>query len=475
LGLRTHDKLAYFRKPFMQILNRYKPYFKQILSLSYPIIIGQLGIVLMGVGDVIMIGKLDAINLAAAALANSVYFFICILGIGTLTGVSPLVAKSKGAGHPNQCAILFRQSIWAAIILGAFISGVVYLLAENLHWFKQSERVTVLTKTFLHALNAGTFPLLIFMAIKQYSDGLSFTKPSAIITILALLLNLLLNWVLIYGHFGLPRLELFGSGIATSISRFAMALSMFIYVKKALIYKPYLHLKEHEHDRKYLLQIFKIGLPSGFQYFFEVGAFAFAAIIIGWISDYAMAAHQVAINIASVTYMIATGISAGGSIAVGDALGRKNKKDLNEAGRAALIMGTIFMGLCALIMASFAPLIISLYTTDPLVSGMAVNLLYIAALFQLSDGIQCVGLGVLRGIGDTKIPTIIAIIAYWVIGIPIGYYLGFHFGWSLYGIWFALLLGLSFSAVFLSTRFLKESRELDMDYHSALYDKFHAH
>jgi MATE family multidrug resistance protein len=313
------------------------------------------------------------------------------------------------------------------------------------------------------------------MAIKQYSDGLSFTKPSAIITILALLLNIFLNWVLIYGHFGLPRLELLGAGIATCISRLAMAVSMYIYVKKVHLYKSFLHLKQHEHDRKYLFQIFKIGLPSGFQYFFEVGAFAFAAIMIGWISEYAMAAHQVAINVASVTYMIATGISAGGSIAVGDALGRKNKKDLNEAGRAALIMGTIFMGFCALLMAAFAPYIIALYTTDPLVSGMAVNLLYIAALFQLSDGIQCVGLGVLRGIGDTKIPTIITIVAYWVIGIPIGYYLGFHFGWSLYGVWFALLIGLSFSAILLSTRFLKESRELDMDYHSALNDQFDAH
>jgi MATE family multidrug resistance protein len=459
----------------MQILARYQPYFKQILKLSYPIIIGQLGIVLMGVGDIVMIGKLDALNLAAASLANSVYFFICILGIGTLTAVSPLVAKSKGAGHPNQCAILFRQSIWAAILLGVFISIVMYVITENLHWFKQTERVTELTKNYLHALNAGTFPLLLFMAIKQYSDGLSFTKPSAIITILALLLNIFLNWVLIYGHFGLPRLELLGAGIATCISRLAMAVSMYIYVKKVHLYKPFLHLKQHEHDRKYLFQIFKIGLPSGFQYFFEVGAFAFAAIMIGWISEYAMAAHQVAINVASVTYMIATGISAGGSIAVGDALGRKNKKDLNEAGRAALIMGTIFMGFCALLMAAFAPYIIALYTTDPLVSGMAVNLLYIAALFQLSDGIQCVGLGVLRGIGDTKIPTIITIVAYWVIGIPIGYYLGFHFGWSLYGVWFALLIGLSFSAILLSTRFLKESRELDMDYHSALNDQFDAH
>ncbi|MCC6185581.1 MAG: MATE family efflux transporter [Chitinophagaceae bacterium] len=459
----------------MNSYHRFLPYFKKILVLSYPIIIGQLGIVLMGVADIVMIGKLDAVNLAAASLANSVYFFICILGIGTLTAVSPLVAKSKGAGHPNQCAILFNQSIIAAVLLTAFISLVLYVLTENLHWFAQTERVTLLTKSYLHVLNVGTFPMLLFMAVKQYSDGLSFTKPSAIITFIALVLNVFLNWVLIYGKFGMPRWELFGAGVATTLSRYFMAITMYAYVRYTHFYKPYLHLKEHEHDRKYLIQIFKIGLPSGFQYFFEIGAFAFAAIMIGWISEFALAAHQVAINVASVTYMIATGISAGGSIAVGDALGRKNKKDLNDAGRAALILGAAFMGFCALILAIFAPDIIALYTNDEQVASMAIYLLYIAAFFQLSDGIQCVGLGVLRGIGDTKIPTIITIVAYWVIGIPFGYYFGFTLNWSLYGVWFALLLGLTLSAILLSTRFLKESRELDVSYHSALNDQFHAH
>jgi MATE family multidrug resistance protein len=467
--------MAYFRSPNMNSYHRFLPYFKKILVLSYPIIIGQLGIVLMGVADIVMIGKLDAVNLAAASLANSVYFFICILGIGTLTAVSPLVAKSKGAGHPNQCAILFNQSIIAAVLLTAFISLVLYVLTENLHWFAQTERVTLLTKSYLHVLNVGTFPMLLFMAVKQYSDGLSFTKPSAIITFIALVLNVFLNWVLIYGKFGMPRWELFGAGVATTLSRYFMAITMYAYVRYTHFYKPYLHLKEHEHDRKYLIQIFKIGLPSGFQYFFEIGAFAFAAIMIGWISEFALAAHQVAINVASVTYMIATGISAGGSIAVGDALGRKNKKDLNDAGRAALILGAAFMGFCALILAIFAPDIIALYTNDEQVASMAIYLLYIAAFFQLSDGIQCVGLGVLRGIGDTKIPTIITIVAYWVIGIPFGYYFGFTLNWSLYGVWFALLLGLTLSAILLSTRFLKESRELDVSYHSALNDQFHAH
>lgn len=422
----------------------------------------------MGVADIMMIGKLDAVNLAAASLANSVYFLICILGIGTLSAVSPLVAKARGAGHPNQCAILFRQGIWASVLLSVFIGIILYVLTENLHWFKQTERVTFLTKKYLHILNIGTLPLLLFTAIKQYSDGLSYTKPSAIITILALALNVFLNWVFIFGKFGTVPMGLFGAGLATSLSRFFMAITLFLYVRFNVIYKPYLHLKQHEDDRHYLVQIFKIGLPSGFQYFFEVGAFAFAAIMIGWISEFAMAAHQIAINIASVTYMIATGISAGGSIAVGEAYGRKNKQDIILAGRAALILGTLFMGCCAVLFALFSPFIVGLYIQDDIVSPMAIRLLWIAAIFQLSDGIQCVGLGVLRGIHDTKMPTFITIVAYWVIGIPIGYYLGFSTSWSLYGIWAALLIGLTYSAIALSRRFIKKSRAIDFSYHSPL-------
>ena len=451
-----------------QFYNTYRPYFIKTLQLSYPIMIGQLGIVLMGVADIVMIGKLDAINLAAASLANSVYFLIAIIGMGTLTAVSPLIAKSKAEGHNNDCAILFRQGIWASIILAVFIGLILFVLAENLYWFGQSERVTELTKNYLHVLNLGTLPLLVFLGVKQFSDGLGITKPSAVITILALLMNIVLNWLLIYGNWGFPKLGLLGTGFATSISRLFMGISMYLYVRSNSIYEHYRKLKEHKYDSYWLIKIFKVGLPSGFQYFFEVGAFAFAAIMIGWIGEYELAAHQIAINIASVTYMVATGLSAGGSIAVGDALGRRNRQDIIRSGYAAVILATAFMGVCAIVFSLFNQWIVGLYINDLHVEEMASGLLIIAAFFQLSDGIQCVGLGILRGIGDTKIPTVITIIAYWVIGIPIGYYLGFKTGLSLYGIWISLSIGLSFSALLLTFRFKKRSRLIDLNYHSSI-------
>jgi MATE family multidrug resistance protein len=439
----------------------YKPYFTQILRLSYPIIIGQIGIVLMGVADVVMIGNINATNLAAAGLANSVYFLVSIIGIGTLSAVSSIVAKAKGAGHANETALLLRQSIWASLTLSFFIITVLYILTINLEWFGQSEEVTVLTKSYLHILNGGTIFMLLFTAVKQFSDGLSITKPSAIITLLGLALNVFLNWVLIYGKFGLPALQLDGAGYATSFTRLLMALAMLVFVLKGNIYKPWIKIKEHIGGLSLFKNIFRIGLPSGMQYFFEVGAFASAAIMIGWFSKEQLAAHHIAINLASVTYMVATGISAGGGIAVGDAWGRKNKTDLIMSGKAALIMSVLFMGSTALLFAVFNTFFVGLYIDDVLVGDMAANLLLIAALFQLSDGVQCVSLGILRGINDTKMPTVYTVIAYWVIGIPFGWLLAKYFDLGLYGIWFGLSLGLTYSAIILSRRFLKESQEFD--------------
>lgn len=416
----------------------------------------------MGVADIIMIGNLAPVNLAAASLANAIYFFIAILGIGTLTAVSPLVAKSKAEGHNNDCAILFRQAYYAALILSLLITVVLIFLAYQLSWFKQDIEVELLTKNYLHVLNAGTFPLLIFLALKQYSDGLSFTKPSAVITLIAVLLNVALNWIFIYGKLGVKPMGLFGAGIATTISRIFMAVAMFVYIYNAAVYHNYIKLKDKTINTHFLRKIFTIGLPSGLQYFFEVGAFAGAAIIIGWIGKEQQAAHQVAINVASTTYMIALGISAAGSIAVGDAYGRKNKTDIARNGKAALLMGTAFMGITAILLAVFNKVIAAIYVADVYVADMASGLLFIAALFQLSDGLQCVALGVLRGIHDTRFPTAITIFAYWVIGLPLGYYLAFTMQYSLFGVWYALLLGLTISAILLTIRFLKLSKSVNV-------------
>ena len=253
-----------------------------------------------------------------------------------------------------------------------------------------------------------------------------------------------------------------GAGYATLTARIFMAVSMVAFVLLMQQYKHFIRIKEKVNQLNYLKEIFRVGLPSGFQYFFEIAAFSASGIIIGWIGKNEQASHHIALNIASVTYMIATGISAAGSILVGDALGRKNKTDIIRSGKASLILGALFMGSCAIILFSFSKIIVGFYIQDIDVAGMAVYLIVIAAVFQLSDGIQCVSLGILRGIEDTKIPTLITIVAYWIIGIPVGYVLAFHYGMSLYGIWIGLLIGLTFSATMLSWRFIRLSKKIEV-------------
>lgn len=427
--------------------------------MSWPIIIGQLGIVLMGVADTIMIGKIDATNLAAAGLANAIYYLITILGLGTLMAVSPLIAKAKAENNLEECINYFKAAILVALMLWLFIFLVNILLSNNLGWFKQNEKVIPLAKEFLTLLNYSTLPLLLYLAVKQFSDGLSITTPAAVITAIALGINIFINYLFIYGNWGMPAMGLAGAGWATIIARVFMFLTMLIYVLKHKQYKPYL-VKTTTAIKKQVVEILNIGLPSGFQYFFEVGAFATAAIIIGWIGKNEQAAHTLAINLASLTYMVATGISAGTGIAVGDAYGRKNRNDMLFAGRTGIWLGGIFMFLCALIFTVFNQFIVEISVNDMKVQTITAGLLFIAAMFQLSDGVQAVSLGALRGISDTKLPTIITIIAYWVIGIPVGYYFAFYLNLGLYGIWYGLSIGLTFSAILLSIRFVKEVKSM---------------
>jgi MATE family multidrug resistance protein len=241
-----------------------------------------------------------------------------------------------------------------------------------------------------------------------------------------------------------------------------MFVTMLIYVLTHKQYKPYL-IKTQAKIKSQYVAILKVGLPSGFQYFFEVGAFATAAIIIGWIGKSEQAAHTLAINLASLTYMVATGISAGTGIAVGDAFGRKNRMDMVFAGKSGIMLGGLFMAFCAILFTVFNQFIVTTSVNDLEVQQITAGLLFIAAMFQLSDGVQAVSLGALRGLSDTKIPTVITIIAYWVIGIPVGYYMAFSLNLGLYGIWYGLSIGLTFSAVLLCIRFVKEAKTMNLN------------
>lgn len=440
-------------------------YIKEEISktfrLAYPVIIGQLGIILMGVVDSIMVGHLGSIPLAAASLGNSLIFLILIIGIGSSIVVSPLVAILVGGKRFSECGVYFRQSLLVNIVLSLLMVGIILVGVNFIKFLEQPPAVSKLAIVYMTIVGFSAIPLMLFQTYKQFIEGLSIMKPAMIISLLANIINAIVNWVLIFGKFGFPELGLAGAAWATLLSRVFMVIVIMIYVMRNNKFKQY---DVTFHFRGINIPVIKkllsLGLPSGFQYFFEVGAFTFAVIMIGWIGANELAAHQIAINLASISFMAALGISQAASIRVGNAMGEQNIFNVRKAGFIAIALGAGIMslsGLTFILLNNFLP---TLYINDEAVISIASRLLIIAALFQLSDGTQAVGIGVLRGLTDVKGPTIITFIAYWIISLPVAYFLAFNFKFGVDGVWIGLLIGLTVSAILLTLRFNHKSKQI---------------
>ena len=431
------------------------------LTLAYPVIIGQLGLIMMGVVDSIMVGRLGAVPLAAASLGNSLIFLILIIGIGSSIVISPLVAISVGAKKFSECGVYFRQSLLVNIMLSFAMILIIIIGINFISYLNQPSEVAELAIIYIVIVGFSAIPLMIYQTYKQFIEGLSVMKPAMIITLAANLINAFANWILIFGNLGFPKLGLAGAAWATFLSRGFMAILMMLYVMKNKRFNQYdvtFHFKGINFP--VIKKILRLGLPSGFQYFFEVGAFSFAVIMIGWIGADELAAHQIAINLASISFMAILGISQAASIRVGNALGEKDIAKIRKVGFTAITLGAVIQSLSGIIFISFNHFLPQLYINDKTVISIASELLIIAALFQISDGTQGVGIGVLRGLTDVKGPTLITFIAYWVISLPVGYLLGFIFNLGVYGVWIGLLIGLTVSAVMLTLRFNYKSKRI---------------
>ena len=432
----------------------FKNHLKTTLILAYPVMLSQLGQVAVGVADSMMVGRLGAVPLAASSLANSIFFVIMMFGIGISMGITPLVSVADGKGKTKRISRLFSHGLWINLITSLVLMMVILGLSQGLHYLNQPEEVVILSIPYLFIITASLLPMMVFQTFKQMAEGLSQTKQAMYITVFANLVNVFLNWVLIWGKFGFPAMGLNGAGLATLISRVLMMLMMGGYILSSQRYKKY-HLKLRNQTASLLMfgRILKIGIPTGFQFIFEVSAFGTAAIMMGWIGVNALAGHQIALNLASISYMLATGLATAGMIRVSNQIGKGDFKAMREAGMVvfALVMG--FMFFCGVIFFAFRFFLPTLYIDDPEVISLSASLLIIAGLFQISDGVQVVGLGVLRGMEDVKVPTLVTLMAYWVLGLPLGYVLAFHMGFAEKGIWYGLLIGLTITAVMLFYRF----------------------
>lgn len=441
----------------MAFLNTNKAAFKKIFNLGYPAITGQLGLVLMGVFDNAMVGDVGYISLAAASLANNVFFIIAIFGIGLLMVIPALISIIAGQKEKHFLSDFTKDGLLVTVLVSILTVALLLLSIKHFEFLKQQKEVQELATPYLRIVSYSILPMFVYMMFKGISDGHSDTKPSMIITLIALVLNVFLNWLFIYGNWGIEAMGLNGAGWATVISRIFMAALMFWWVIRSK--KININFSELIGKRlgkvNYFRLILKKGIPSGFQFFFEVTAFALAGILAGRIGSMEQSAHQIAMSLASVTYMFLGGLSTAGMIVTGEFHSHNNIPKIREYTKHILILGFGFTILFSLIFIGFKTQLAYLFNDNTEVVDMAAKILYFAAAFQLFDGIQVIHQGVLRGMEDTFIPSLITMLAYWFVAIPLCYIFGFEFNWSVYGIWLGLTIGLIVSAGLLSLRIKK--------------------
>jgi MATE family multidrug resistance protein len=380
---------------------RYRSDIRQTFFLSVPIVIGQLGTILMGLFDNAMVGAMEstefdpsepekygAIAVAAAGVSNAIFNLFAVLGSGIMMAVSTLVSISKAKRDTAACGGYLKYSLVASFLVTIIITAILLVVIANMQVFVKGEMIQQMGREYLLIITLGTFPMLAGLAVKNFTDGLSYThKPAMVITLIGVAMNVFLNWLFIYGNWGFPAWELKGAAYATVISRIFIFVALLVYVYRSKLFETYRKMpKGINLASPQLKQIFKIGLPSGLQYFFEVGAFAAANIMTTWIGPYQSAAHQVALYLAAATYMVSIGLSSGGAIRVGAAYSEGDLPAIRRAGYSALILVILSMAVTASLFVIFNQTLPELFNKQTNVMAYASSLLLIAALFQFSMG-----------------------------------------------------------------------------------------
>lgn len=452
------------------MLKAYTREFRYNIRLAVPVITGLLGHSFVAFADNIMVGQLGTAELAAVSLGNSFVFVAMSLGIGFSTAITPLVAEADSAGNKKAAKHALKHGLLLCTCLGISLFGVILLLKPLMYHLDQPAEVVVLAMPYLDIVAFSLVPLIMFQAFKQFSEGMSQTKYAMYATIIANVINIVLNYLLIFGAFGFPKLGIIGAAIGTLISRFIMLLYMWYLLRIKSKFRDFVTgFNFRKLSREVIRKIINLGSPSALQMFFEVMIFMVAIWLSGVLGKNPQAANQIALNLSSMTFMFGMGLGVAAMIRVGNQMGLNNYHELRRIARSIFLLTLILeIGFAVIFLLGrhWLPTIY-LDLDDPAnladnteVMVLAAELLLVAAFFQISDGLQVVILGALRGLQDVKIPTIITFIAYWVIGFPICYYLGLHTSLKSTGIWIGLLSGLTASAIMLYIRFNYMSKRL---------------
>ncbi|WP_026839511.1 MATE family efflux transporter [Gillisia sp. JM1] len=442
-------------------LTAYTKEFKYNLTIAFPIMMGQLGHVLVGLADNLMIGQLGAAELAAVSLGNSLVFIALSLGIGFSFAITPLIAEADGAGNIEKGRSYFHHGVMLCTVNGVALFLLLLLAKPILYHLDQPPEVVALAIPYLEIVAFSMIPLMIFQAYKQFADGLSQTKYAMYATLLANVVNVIFNFLLIYGVWIFPRLELEGAAIGTLISRFFMLWFLWEVLRKKKKFKQYFVWSKNEFFKLAIFKrIFALGFPTALQMFFEVAIFTGTIFLAGMLGTNSQAANQIALNLASMTFMIAVGLGVTATIRVGNQKGLHNYKELRRIAFSTFLLVFLIEAVFAILFILMKDWLPTFYIDNVDVIVLASQLLVVAALFQLSDGLQVVILGALRGLQDVKIPTLICFVAYWIIGFPVSIYYGKAENLGSMGIWLGLLAGLTASAIMLYFRFNYLSKKL---------------
>ena len=442
-------------------LSAYTKEFGKNLNIAYPVMLGQLGHVMVGLVDNLMIGRLGAAPLAAVSLGNALVFIAMSMGIGFSFAITPLIAEADGADDLEGGRSYFHHGLILSTINGLLLFILLLIAKPLLYYLDQPEEVVELAIPYLNIVALSMLPLMAFQAFKQFADGLSQTRYAMYATLLANIVNVVFNYLLIYGIWIFPRLELEGAAWGTLISRFFMLWFVWEILRRKSKFIEYFKWSKKEMIKwSVFKRILSLGFPTALQMLFEVAIFTGTIFLAGNLGTNPQAANQIALNLASMTFMIAVGLGVTATIRVGNQVGLKQYRELRRIGYSIFLLVFLIEAVFAVLFILLKDILPAFYIDNIEVISLAAQLLVIAALFQLSDGVQVVILGALRGLQDVKIPTVICFISYWIIGFPVSFYFGQEEQLGSAGIWLGLLAGLTSSALLLYFRFNYLSRKL---------------
>jgi MATE family multidrug resistance protein len=437
---------------------------KNLLALALPIIIAQLATTAMGFVDAVMAGRVGPKDLAAVALGNSIWVPVFLLMTGTLLATTPKVAQRFGAGKHSEIGPIVRQALWLALVVGLIATSMLIAAEPVLHLMKVDPELISPCMQYLHGIASGLPAVAFYHVLRCTSDGIGRTRPAMVLGLCGLALNIPLNYIFIYGHFGVPAMGGVGCGWATAIVMWVMALGLAGYERWAPAYRSSELFSRFDWPHWTVIKrLLSIGLPIGIAVFAESSIFAVIALLIGSLGATVVAGHQIALNVSSLVFMIPYSLGMAVTVRVGQALGREEPREARFA--AGVGMGTALAYAClsASLMLALREPIAAIYTADPTVIHIAAMLIVYSALFQFSDAIQVTAAGALRGYQDTRVTMILTLFAYWGIGLPVGYALGLT-DWlgeprGPSGLWQGLIVGLSCAALMLSIRLTRSARK----------------